>query len=130
MGINEEAFCSDQFLTAPSGGLKHSEAKLPFHLITPEMESALAEGLNLGINKGYPTRNWEKGLPLDECHVAAARRHINKWRSGEDFNKEAHMETGEAVPNVHHLICAYVNLGMAVTQIMRQREDLDDRVKP
>ena len=109
------------------GGSKHSKGKLPFHLITPEMMTALAEGLQLGLDKGYGARNWEDGLNIHECSLASGLRHIFKYIAGEDYNIETNFETGEELDPVHHLVCAFINLGMAVTQIKRGRDDLDDR---
>lgn len=109
------------------GAQKHATGKLPYHLITREMMDGLARGLNLGIEKGYPARNWEKGLPIHECSLASALRHIFKFIDGEDMNIEQNMKTGEDCTPINHLECALTNLAMAVTQINRGRTDLDDR---
>lgn len=115
------------FNTFDSGAKKDNEGKLPYDLITKEMMDALAEGLSCGIKKGYDERNWEKGLPIMKGHIAASLRHIFKFMGGEDIN----VEKGKDGANIetHHLANAMVHLGMAITQIKRKREELDDRPK-
>jgi hypothetical protein len=108
-----------------SGAKKDNAGKLPYHLITKEMMDALAEALELGIKKGYGENNWQKGLPLASVSVAASLRHTFKYLAGEDLNVEKGINGEEII--VHHLCCAMVNLGMAITQIKRDRKDLDDR---
>lgn len=110
-----------------SGAKKDNKGKLPYHLITKEMMDALAEGLQLGLDKGYGARNWEKGLPIVSVSLSSALRHIFKYMSFEDLNIEIHPTTGEELDPVHHLSCAMINIGMAITQIKRGRTDLDDR---
>lgn len=110
----------ESFEKTETGGCKDSKGKQRLDLVPVEMEDALAEALEAGVKKGYEERNWELGLPLHSISITAARRHINKWRKGIDIDEE----TG-----VHHLKLAFLNLGMAVTQVMRGRNELDDRVK-
>jgi hypothetical protein len=109
------------------GGQKHNSGKLPYYLITKEMMDALAEALQLGMEKGYPERNWEKGLPICEASLSSAISHIFKYQSGVDYNVEDKLDGSGKCKEVHHLACAMVNIGMAITQIKRGREDLDDR---
>lgn len=113
--------------TFDTGAKKDSSGKLPYELITKEMMDALAEALQLGIDKGYSSNNWQNGLPIASVSVAASLRHIFKYLAGEDMNVEVGKE-GQKL-EAHHLSCAMVNLGMAITQIKRGREDLDDRFK-
>lgn len=108
-----------------TGAKKHSDGKLPVHLIPPEITIALAEALDVGVRKGYGERNWEKGLKIDSVHLASALRHITRYRLGEDTNTESAPDGTEI--KIHHLKAALVNIAMAVTQVMRGREDLDDR---
>lgn len=108
-----------------SGAKKDFVGKLPYELITKEMMDALAEALKLGVDKGYGANNWQAGLPIASVSIAAALRHIFKYLGGEDINVEVG-KSGEKL-EIHHLCCAMVNLGMAITQIKRGRADLDDR---
>ena len=109
---------------------KDKQGKLRFDLIPPEFDRAFAEVATMGIEKlkragiENPERNWEKGLKLVGDHLAAVKRHINSWESGENFNEEATMGDYSAL---HHLKHALWHLGAMVTQIERGREDLDDR---
>lgn len=113
--------------TFETGAKKDNSGKLPYDLITKEMMDALAEALKLGVDKGYGANNWQAGLPIASVSVAASLRHIFKYLSGEDINVEVG-KSGEKL-EVHHLCCAMVNLGMAITQIKRGRVELDDRYK-
>lgn len=129
----ENLVCEVPDLTPDSfstGAKKQSSGKLPYHLIPKEMFDAAAEGLNCGLEKGYEPNNWQKGLPIMECHIGPAMRHIMKYASGKDINQEYNMETGDICTPLHHLCNAFVHIGMAITQIKRGRDDLDDREKP
>lgn len=75
-----------------SGGKKASKLAR-FDLIPPEAEWALAEHYGKGCEK-YDARNWEKGYKWG-LSVAAMRRHLNQWVSGESFDPET---------DSHHLI--------------------------
>ena len=104
---------------------KHKEGKLRFDLIPPEMDYAYAQVATFGIEKlkacgvKNPERNWEQGLKLVADHLAAAKRHINSWERGIDYDEES---------KIHHLNHALWHLAGMVTQIMRARVDLDDRM--
>ncbi len=98
--------------------IKHDSEKLRMDLVLPEMEEALAEGLTAGLDKGYEENNWMKGLKFSRS-IAAAKRHLNAWRKGEDIDKE----TG-----VNHLKLAALNLLMVAYQVDKGRSDLDDRI--
>lgn len=109
---------------------KDKSGKLRFDLIPPEFDKAFAEVATIGIEKlkasgvENPERNWEQGLKLVGDHLAAVKRHINKWEMGEDLNKEKGMEDKA----LNHLKHALWHIGAMVTQIDRGRNDLDDRV--
>lgn len=103
---------------------KHKKGKLRFDLIPPEMTLAFAEVATFGVEKlrehgvTNPERNWEKGLKLVEDHLAALKRHVNKWERGLDLDEES---------GLNHLKHALWHIAAMVTQIERGRKDLDDR---
>lgn len=109
--------------TAP---FKQKEGKLRFDLIPPEMDLAFAQVATFGIDKlkkcgvKNPDRNWEAGLKLISDHLAAMKRHVNKWERGIDNDEES---------DILHLKHALWHLAAMVTMIERGRKDLDDRVK-
>lgn len=114
-------------LAPKTHGMKDLEGKLRFDLIPPEVDKALAEVLTIGAKK-YADRNWEKGLFLVKEHLGAMKRHINKWESGEDLNKEVDLK-GNPISELNHLKHALWHLMAMVVQIERGRTDLDDRSK-
>lgn len=103
---------------------KHKEGKLRFDLIPPEMDLAFAQVATFGIDKlaksgvENPDRNWERGLLLVADHLAAAKRHINDWELGSNNDHES------ALNPLKH---ALWHLAAMVSQIERNRKDLDDR---
>ncbi len=113
------------FQAFSGGAIKDTKGKLPYHLITKEMMDSVALGLECGLKKGYPARNWEKGLPLMEVHMAACLRHLYKFQAGYNWNEEQ-TKDGETF-TTHHLDNAMSHLAMMVTQVKRGRKDLDDR---
>lgn len=104
---------------------KQKDGKVKMHLVPPEMEWAFAEVGTFGVEKlkrlgiENPERNWEKGLKLVEDHLAAAKRHMNKWQRGIDNDEES---------NLSHMKHALWHVAAIVTMIDRGRKDLDDRV--
>lgn len=100
------------------------KGKLRLDLVPPELEEAFAEVAEFGLIKlkkhkvKNPENNWLVGLRLDGDHITKARRHIAEWRSGLDFDHESGLN-----PLQH----ALWHLGAAITQIKRNRKDLDDR---
>lgn len=105
---------------------KQKDGKLRFDLIPPEMDLAFAEVATFGIDKlkkcgiENPDRNWEAGLKLVSDHLAAMKRHVNKWERGIDNDEES---------GILHLNHALWHIAAMVTMIKRGRTDLDDRVK-
>lgn len=106
------------FSVKDTGAMKDDEGKLRVDLVAPEMIEGIAAVLGAGIAKGYPARNWEKGLPLIEASLGSAMRHMLKFQKGIDNDEE----TG-----LSHLVHAFANLGMAYTNYKRHGADVDDR---
>ena len=69
---------------ASERGIKDVEGKLRFDLIPPEAMVEIAKVFTEGSAR-YGDRNWEKGIPVDEC-VAAIERHLMRFKLGQDFN--------------------------------------------
>ena len=109
---------SEDFSVTESGAMKDDKGKLRVDLVAPEMIEALAAVLGAGVAKGYPARNWEKGLPLLEASLASLKRHMLKFEKGVDVDEE----TG-----LSHLAHAFVNIGMAYTNYKRHAGEVDDR---
>ena len=69
------------------GGIKNDTGKLRYDLIPTESEEGLAQVYTYGAGK-YDDRNWEKGIKYSRVY-AAIRRHLAKFWSGEDLDKES-----------------------------------------
>ncbi len=127
--VGERVVDSKIFEETDTGGKKDTEGKLRFDLIPPEVLEEYAKILTDGAKK-YSERNWEKGLKLQEHHLGAALRHINKWQKGEDINKEIIWDKIKKVfitTENNHMSHALWHICAIVTQIARGRKDLDDR---
>lgn len=84
-------------------GLKYDGGKPPLDLIPTEAELLEAAVLAYGA-KTYKENSWQKVRP--GCrYIAAALRHINAYRAGEDLDKES------GLPHLAHARC---NLGFAI----------------
>lgn len=70
-------------------GVKYDQEKPRFDLIPPELELAIARVLTMGAAK-YGDRNWEEGMDHNRV-IAALRRHLNAWQSGERIDPESGM---------------------------------------
>ena len=111
MKINPEDFAQ-----LSTGAKKDLQGKSRLDLVPPEMIMGISHVLTYGTYK-YAARNWEKGIPFMTSY-AAAMRHLLTWASGTDLDEES---------GLHHLKHALCNLGMIITQIERERLELDDR---
>lgn len=66
--------------------MKFDDSKLRYDLIPPSATRALAEVLTYGAKK-YKPDNWRKGTV--ERYTAAAMRHLEEWREGEQNDSES-----------------------------------------
>lgn len=90
----------------------NQQGKLPLHLIPAEWEMFLAEVLAFGATK-YPEDSWKNYTNI-EALLASSRRHILKYRLGEDHDPES---------NLHHLAPAAWNLLAALSLIVGGKTD-------
>lgn len=82
--------------------MKLDSGKLRYDLIPPSATKALAKVLTYGAKK-YKPNNWKKGS-IDR-YTAAAMRHFEAWRSGEQLDPES---------NFHHLEHCLTNLAFLI----------------
>lgn len=108
------------YKTDPKTGGRKGTKLARYDLVPPEPLAELACVFGMGDIK-YPAAedgipNWLHGLPYS-WHIGAALRHIERWRSGETFDKES---------GLNHLAHASTLLFMLMTY---QARDLgtDDR---
>lgn len=110
---------------------KSKKGKLPLAEVHPDFEESLALVNELSKVKGYELLNWIKDDV--KCYfvsylVSAARRHINKFLKGEDYNIEIDQQGNQILePKVLHVECAAYNLLMLAALFKQGRKDLDDR---
>ena len=105
-----------EFHECDSGALKHQVDKNRLELVPPEAIEAMGRVLTYGASK-YADRNWSKGIPYMTTY-ASAMRHMLSWSKGIDVDEES----GQL-----HIEMALTNLAMMVTQVVLERDDLDDR---
>ncbi len=67
--------------------MKFDKGKLQYGLIPPSALKALAKVLTYGAKK-YKPNNWQK-VEDPQRYVDAAMRHLEKWRNGEENDKES-----------------------------------------
>ncbi|MBI1261278.1 MAG: hypothetical protein GC184_06110 [Rhizobiales bacterium] len=96
---------------------KSDTGKPRMSLIAPEFIWALAALLTKGTKK-YAPRNWETGMDWDRP-ADAIERHFNRWKGGEDHDRE----TG-----AHHMVAIACNAMFLFIYAIR-RVGKDTRVK-
>jgi len=105
--------------------------KLCLAEVHPGFEESLARVNEISKRKGYELLNWVN--PEVQCYfisylLSAARRHMAKFASGEDYNIELDQGGGPiTTPDVLHVECAAYNLLMIAVLFRAGRKDLDDR---
>ena len=77
---------------------KDDSSKLPHHLIPAECEDFLAAVLNFG-QVAYDANNWQGLDNFFDRYYSANRRHHNKRREGEIFDKDS------GLPHYAHALC-------------------------
>jgi hypothetical protein len=96
-------------------GIKHDEGKPRFDLIDGYAMEQLAWVLTFGAEK-YEPHNWRKGIKFSRL-IAAAERHLNAIKRGEDFDNETKL------PHAAHAMCCL----MFLTWMQQYRPGKDDR---
>lgn len=83
--------------------MKFDTGKLRYGLIPPEATKALASVLTYGAKK-YKPNNWQKAEDT-ERYVDALYRHLESWRSGEEFDEESKLShLSHALTNIAFLV--------------------------
>jgi hypothetical protein len=72
-----------------SAGVKHDNAKDPWHLAPWDAFCAIVKVLAFGATK-YAPRNWERGMDWSRVY-AALQRHLTAWWMGECRDAETGM---------------------------------------
>lgn len=98
-------------------GTKFDQGKLPFHLLPPELLTAITTVLDFGASK-YAPRNWEAGMDWSRV-FSALQRHMWAWWAGEDKDPE----TGKS--HLWHAACC---IAFLVT-FEERKTGKDDRPK-
>lgn len=92
---------------ADGGGLRFNTGKNRLDLVPPIWVWALGDVTTRGTEKGYPARNWERGMSWGTC-VACAMRHLFKFCMGERYDGVFDKEKGTT--GCHHLAMAAWNM--------------------
>lgn len=92
--------------------MKFDTNKLRYDLLPPFAIQEIVKVLTYGAKK-YKPNNWRQVDDINR-YIAAAYRHIEAWRLGEDFDKES---------NLHHLSHAATNLIFLVELIVKKEEN-------
>lgn len=79
--------------------MKFDGDKLRYDLVPPSATEALARVLTFGARK-YKPNNW-RNVPEPDRYIAAMKRHIALYRSGEKFDEDS---------GLHHLAHAMTNM--------------------
>ena len=88
-----------------TGGAKHSEGKIPYHLIPVDCLKYLGLVLQHGAKK-YSERNWEKGLSFSDVYRAALG-HLMEFYDGNDLDGG---EDGSGLEHLGHALCSVMFL--------------------
>ena len=92
------SFKSVKELPNPDIGPKYDEGKLQYSLIPPIATKALAEVLTFGAKKYLPN-SWQKVPDAERRYLDALMRHLDAYRSGEEFDPESNLS------HLSHLLC-------------------------
>jgi len=97
-----------------SRGFKQDQGKPRWDLLPPAALGKLAEVYTFGVAKGYPARNWEKGMAWSRP-FAALMRHAWAFWAGEDMDPES------GLPHMAHV--AWNALALLEYQVLGKGED-------
>lgn len=99
-----------------TAGFKQDEGKLRWDLLPTRALNELVKVYGFGLAKGYPARNWEKGMEWSRP-FAALMRHAWAFWGGESVDKES------GLPHMAH---AAWN-ALALVEYLVQGKGRDDR---
>lgn len=96
---------------------RHNDGKLPMHLVPTDAIKAMAEVLQVGMDK-YSERNWERGAKFSVPY-SSLMRHLLAFWEGEDYDKESgKLHIAHILTNAAFLLRYY-----------NEFKELDDRPK-
>lgn len=98
---------TDLAVESDGGGLRFNTGKNQLDLVPPEWYWALGDVTTKGTEKGYPARNWERGMAWGTC-LGCALRHTFKFVAGERYDGVFDKEKGTT--GCHHLAMAAWNI--------------------
>jgi hypothetical protein len=91
-----------------SGGIKHDQGKPDLTYESLETQVLLARVREFGAKK-YSRDQWKNGFSMLRS-LAAAKRHIEKFLSGQTYDEESGLlELGHAMANLEHAIYDFVH---------------------
>lgn len=99
----EEVLAQLDRITRETEGRKYDQDKPDYSLMPSHAEEEIVRVLTFGAKK-YDRENWRKVPDAKNRYYAAARRHIEAWRRGEELDKE----TG--VTHLAHAACCLLFL--------------------
>lgn len=100
-------------------GNKYDSGKPRMDLVRPEFVEGVADVLGFGAAK-YASWNWAKGIHYSRL-IAAAERHINAFKKGEDLDPES------GLSHLYHASCCLMFL--SCFEEWKDSQGLDDRYK-
>ena len=108
----------EQLSKATDGAIRYDSGKPRVDLLSPIAMTGTADVLTYGMLKYKEAGNWKKGMAWSRA-IASLLRHLFKFMSGEDYDKES------GLPHIDH--CG-ANI-MFLQEYFRTRKHLDDRCK-
>jgi hypothetical protein len=111
------AAATRELLPTATGFVKADNGKLQIDLVPPHFVEGVAAAMHYGaVTKGYGRGNYLKGAAWSR-YIAAALRHLNSWRKGEENDPES---------GINHLYHAAACL-VILTESQRLVRGTDDR---
>lgn len=103
-------------------GMKYDQDKPMMDLIPPDIELQVAEVLTFGAMK-YSPDNWRKVPDLERRYIAAALRHINAIKRGEEIDGES------GKTHAAHAICCLMFLGQVQLEGFKKVPTIEEIIR-
>jgi hypothetical protein len=111
-----------------AGGVKFDIGKPRMDLVPPNAMLELGRLYALGADK-YSDRNWEKGMDQART-LAAASRHLEIYKTGEDFDTDDYWAENNLEPPHHLIQIAWNALSLYELTVCGMIEDQRTKLRP